>query len=222
MKTIAVVNQKGGSGKTTLAVHLAVHATELGQTASILDLDAQKSASEWWKLRKKLQDKDAPAVAFGMNMKLARMIEAARTEDVDLALIDTPPAVNSTMLHAAETANLVLIPSRLNHLDLQALEETLVLLAKAKLADKCLVVANCVPEDDEDGLGRLADVAGEAGVAVSKTILAYDADFAAAIDEGLGISETITGGAAESIAMLYRDVMRRLAAPKSGARRRGK
>lgn len=47
MKTIAILSQKGGSGKTTVAVHLAVCAELSGKTAAIIDLDPQASALEW-------------------------------------------------------------------------------------------------------------------------------------------------------------------------------
>ena len=47
MKTVAILSQKGGTGKTTLAVHLAVAAERRDVPVAVLDLDPQASAAEW-------------------------------------------------------------------------------------------------------------------------------------------------------------------------------
>ena len=51
MHTIAVISQKGGVGKTTLAIHLAVAAERAGKTTVLVDLDPQASAATWKDLR---------------------------------------------------------------------------------------------------------------------------------------------------------------------------
>ena len=59
MKVLALLSQKGGAGKTTLAVHLAVHAHLSGERVALIDIDPQRSAGDWWRAR---EDK-MPALA---------------------------------------------------------------------------------------------------------------------------------------------------------------
>ena len=54
MRTIALLARKGGTGKTTLAVHLAVLAAESGRCVLLVDTDPQHSAGDWWRVRKTL------------------------------------------------------------------------------------------------------------------------------------------------------------------------
>src|SRR5271155_1120861 len=62
LKTIAVCSQKGGTGKTTIALHLAVAAERARRSTAVFDLDPQRSSRFWGELRRKIQDIDAPAV----------------------------------------------------------------------------------------------------------------------------------------------------------------
>ncbi len=52
MRTFSLLAQKGGAGKTTLAVHLAVLAESLGERVALIDTDPQRSAADWWRARK--------------------------------------------------------------------------------------------------------------------------------------------------------------------------
>jgi hypothetical protein len=74
MKTIAIISQKGGAGKTTLSVHLATAASASGHSAAIVDLDPQGTAASWGDRRQA----DAPEVVSGQAARLAVLIEAAR------------------------------------------------------------------------------------------------------------------------------------------------
>jgi len=74
MKTIAIISQKGGSGKTTLALNLAVAATRSGHQCAVIDIDPQASAKCWHDLR---QD-DAPVVVSAQAARLPEIIDAAR------------------------------------------------------------------------------------------------------------------------------------------------
>ena len=51
MRTVALLARKGGTGKTTLAVHLAVLAAETGRRVLLVDTDPQRSAGDWWRVR---------------------------------------------------------------------------------------------------------------------------------------------------------------------------
>ncbi len=151
MKTIAIISQKGGAGKTTLALHLAVAAELDGQRAAVIDLDPQASAASWGDSR----EADTPAVVSAQAARLINVLEAAKEAGAKLAFIDTAPHSESSALAAARAADLVLIPCRPAILDLRAISNT-VDLVKLAGANACIVL-NAVPPR-----GTLADEAAEA------------------------------------------------------------
>jgi hypothetical protein len=87
MRTIAVLSQKGGSGKTTLALHLAVAAEQFGKVAAVIDIDPQASAAGW----KDSRNSETPVVVSIPAARLAQALEAARNAAADIAVIDSAP-----------------------------------------------------------------------------------------------------------------------------------
>jgi Mrp family chromosome partitioning ATPase len=99
MRVIVVASQKGGVGKTTVAAHLAVQASMVGQGPAVLiDTDPQGSLSEWWDARKDEYQRNEDALALATT-KLddlpARLAELQRN-GAAVAIIDTPPAITSS------------------------------------------------------------------------------------------------------------------------------
>ena len=120
MGTIAIISQKGGAGKTTIAIHLAAAAQEKGSVALIIDTDPQASASQWAAWRH-----DAPPeVIDSPPPRLAAKVRAAHHQGADLIVIDTPPHADSAARAAVEVADLVLIPCRPSAFDLSAIQTT--------------------------------------------------------------------------------------------------
>jgi chromosome partitioning protein len=107
MKIWAIEAQKGGSGKTTTAVHLAVCATRRGLKTALIDIDPQRSANNWNQSRP--DDKRLDCVA-GSASDLAGFLEQARKGGIGLAIIDTAPHSDADAALAAQLADLVLIP----------------------------------------------------------------------------------------------------------------
>jgi len=120
MPTIAIISQKGGAGKTTLAVNLAAAAQDAGTIALIVDTDPQATASQWAAWR---QDKP-PEVIDSPPPRLAVKIRQAREQGAEWIVIDTPPHADSAARAAVEVADLVLIPCRPSAFDLSAIETT--------------------------------------------------------------------------------------------------
>jgi chromosome partitioning protein len=139
MHVIAIVSQKGGVGKSTLAVHLATEANAQGQRVLLLDLDPQGSAMEWASRRG-----DRPPDVSGANpASIGKEIEQAKNEGYDLVLVDTAPHADHAALQAARSADLVAIPCRPSTFDIAAISATLDL---CKLANKpAVVVLNAAP-----------------------------------------------------------------------------
>src|SRR6201996_1066240 len=88
MRTIALVTQKGGAGKSTLASSLGVAAHESGERVCLIDMDAQASLSTWSKTR---GENDIPVIAVTPG-KLKATLAALESKGVTLTIIDTPGA----------------------------------------------------------------------------------------------------------------------------------
>ena len=118
MKIFAFLSQKGGSGKTTLAVHTAVVAHEAGLRVVLVDTDPQRSATVWGDTR----EASAPVVATAGVADLGRVLDAARSEGMGLAIVDTAPHAAPEAARVARAADLVVIPCRPSAFDLAAAE----------------------------------------------------------------------------------------------------
>lgn len=120
MPTIAIISQKGGAGKTTLALHVAAAAHDAGRVALVVDTDPQATASQWAAWRH-----DAPPeVIDSPPPRLAAKIAQARGQGAEFIVIDTPPHADSAARAAVEIADLVLIPCRPSAFDLSAIQTT--------------------------------------------------------------------------------------------------
>ncbi len=129
MYTIALIAQKGGTGKTTLAVSLAVAAGQVGLKALIFDLDPQATACNW----KDRRQGEGPVVIDAQPSRLAAALEKCEENGVDFAVIDTPARSEQSALAAAKVADLVLIPCRPQAYDLETIPNTKEILALAGL-----------------------------------------------------------------------------------------
>jgi chromosome partitioning protein len=199
MKTIAIISQKGGSGKTTLALHLAVAAEAAGKVTVLLDLDPQASATGWKDSRKG----GTPEIMALPSARLAPALRTAIEEGFDLALIDTAPSTERDAATAARAADLVLVPCRAAILDLRAIEMTAELV---KLTGKpAYAVLNAVPPH----AARIEADAREAiagyGLNVAPCSLQHRAAYAHALTVGQVAQEyEPKGKAAGEVAALYK------------------
>lgn len=106
MHTIAVVAEKGGVGKTTLALTLAVAAVQAGRKVAVFDLDPQATAAQWTDRR----STEFPWVLATPATRLDAALANAKAQGVDFIVIDTPPHAGTDAVEAARRADLVLVP----------------------------------------------------------------------------------------------------------------
>ena len=121
MKVLGLLSRKGGSGKTTLAVHLAVAAQASGRRVLLVDLDPQGSAAAWWRAR----TAETPELEAATPDRLPALLDAARKAGVDLVVVDTRPSVEADAAQVAALSDFVLVPTRPAILDLRAILATL-------------------------------------------------------------------------------------------------
>jgi chromosome partitioning protein len=202
MKILAILSQKGGSGKTTVAVHMAVCAAQRKLKTAIIDIDPQRSAYQWNKSRPAEMRLDATT---GDADALAGKIAKARAGGIDLLIIDTAPHSDSDAALAAQLADFVLIPCRPARFDLDAIAST-VDIAKAANTPAAVVI-NAAPR------GRLADEARRTltgkGITVTPTVLHQRVAYSHAVIDGRSVHEyEPEGKAAAEIDELYHHITR--------------
>jgi len=123
MQIVVQASQKGGAGKTTLTGHLAIAAEQRGvKPVVMIDTDPQGSLSTWWNRRKA----DTPLLSPLPHLRdLSTRLEELRQGDVALVLIDTPPAITSSIREVMRVADLVVMPVRPSPHDLDAIGATI-------------------------------------------------------------------------------------------------
>lgn len=190
MKIIAFAAQKGGVGKTTLAVNLAVRAAALGIRTVLFDLDPQESATAWSERR----SAELPHVEPLSSRRLSDGIAAAETQGFQLSIIDTPPAQGDQALTAAELAELVVVPCRPSLVDLDAIQATGRLLKSTTTSG--LVVLNAAPPTATQLINDARMIAEGTGMQVARTVVRERSAFRAAWPTGQGVTEYEPAGKA--------------------------
>ena len=196
MFTVAVIAQKGGVGKTTLALHLGVEAVKAGPVA-IVDIDPQSSAAQWADARVAT----GPTVTACPPARLAVTLERVERSGARVAFIDTAPAVESPALAAVRAADFCLIVSRPGILDLRSIGTNVEI---AKLAGKPVaLVINAGHVHGGRAVAAGEDAGRRYGVEVCPIIIRQRAIFSHALVESRCAQEVEPAGkaAAEVVAL---------------------
>jgi chromosome partitioning protein len=214
MQTVSFIAQKGGTGKTTLALSLAVAAEGAGKATLIVDLDPQASACKWADRRKA----DAPAVVDAQPSRLPNALEKAAQAGIEFAIVDTPARIEQAASEAARVSDLVIIPCKPSIYDLETLQTTIDLI-RSRAKQPPVVVLNAVPPQ-----GSRHEQAIEAiramGAAVCPVLIGQRVAFEYAAQLGQSAAEfDPEGKAAAEIRQLYKSICRILdmSAPKESA-----
>jgi chromosome partitioning protein len=198
MKKIAFLSQKGGSGKTTLAVHTAVAAYEAGERVVIVDTDPQKSATVWGDTR----SQDAPIVATAAAAELGRVLDAACQERMTLAIIDTAPHATPDATRIVRVVDLVVIPCRPAAFDIAAAGSA-VDIVKAAGVPAVFVLSACPFRSPE--IAETQVVLGEYSLPIAPVEIIDRRAFARAVATGRAVTEFESDGkAAGEIRILWK------------------
>ena len=144
-KILTIAQQKGGSGKTTLAAHVAVALAQLdGMPVALLDVDPQGSLGEWFELRERRLGEGRTGLTFRTASGWGARREArSLARDHAMVIVDTPPKSDLESRPAVEAADMVAVPVQPSPVDLWATESTLGMVAKAGVP--ALLVVTRVP-----------------------------------------------------------------------------
>ena len=138
---ITIAQQKGGSGKTTVAAHLAVAFSRAGKSVAILDIDPQGSLGAWFERREAAMGEGETGFEFRTASGWGSRREARQlARGHDIVVIDTPPKSDLDLRPAIEVADLVIVPLQPTPVDLWATDPTLQMIAKEE--KRCLLVIN--------------------------------------------------------------------------------
>lgn len=197
MKVIAILSQKGGVGKTTLATCLAVAAEADGKTTAILDLDPQATASFWADER----EAETPAVSSLQAVRLGPVIAAAAKHGTDLVIIDGAAVARDVAHLAAQHADLVLIPTKAAVFDTMSMMHTLDVVRQL---DKPVAVVLTFVSPQGQETADAKEAMGQLGVDVCEVTIGNRKAFFRAQGQGLAAQEfEPKGAAAKEIAALY-------------------
>ena len=198
MQVVSVINQKGGAGKSTLSIHLAVAAAQKGQNVALIDLDGQATAAEWGDRR----DEELPVVVSCHASRLQRELEDVRGSGGELVFIDTVPRSDAVALDAARASDLVIIPCEPNILEVAPTITTVGLLRTTKTP--FIVVLNKVAFNGVEADDAEAYLKSEHHIPVSPARVHTRKAFWRAITAGQGVTEYEPDGkAAEELQHLH-------------------
>lgn len=200
MKVIVVASQKGGAGKTTLAIHLAAQASKTRRVL-VMDLDPQGSAMEWANRR----GEKTPDVMAAHPATIQKEIDRAKVDGYELVVLDTAPHADHAALQAARAADLVVVPCRPATFDIAAISATLDL---CKLANKrAVIVLNAAPIRSRV-VEEAAEAITEKGGSVSHIVIRQRVAFQHCLIDGRTAGEfEPDGAAAKEVAQLLADLL---------------
>ncbi len=184
-KVITVAQQKGGSGKTTLAVNLGVMLVRSGAKVAFLDTDPQGSLGRWFMTRAEDGRSDgmdlSTASAWGVGYEVGKLRDMA-----DFVIIDTPPKADSDLRPALRAADLVIVPVASSHVDLWATDGVLDLTRRE--GREVLVVLNRARAGTRLG-AEILEAAQALDATLAETQIANRVAYAETLGQGLGAIE---------------------------------
>jgi chromosome partitioning protein len=204
MQVMAFASQKGGSGKTTLAGHIAVQAERAGfGPVALVDTDPQGSLADWWNER----EAEVPLFAHTSIARLSEDLARMRGMGINLVVIDTPPAITATIAEVIRLCDLVVVPTRPSPHDLRAVGVTVELVER--LGKPLVFVVNAA--------SPRARITSEAVIALSQhgtlapSVIHNRTDFAASMIDGRTVMELEEGSrSGQEVEQLWQYLQNRL------------
>ncbi|MDC0353710.1 ParA family protein [Candidatus Pelagibacter sp.] len=205
-KVITISQQKGGTGKTTLAVHLAMAFIKYHKLKiAIIDTDPQGSLGKWFMIRSEKKVSNENLTFKTASLWGAQYESKMLKNDHDIVIIDTPPKIESDARPAIEAADLVLIPMAASHVDFWA---TGAIVEIAKKANKKILVQINRSSQRSKLINKTNDFIKSLDLTSTKTIIGNRQIYTSAMGEGkTAVEKQKKGNAVEEIKNLSEQIL---------------
>ena len=206
-KVVSLVGQKGGSGKSTIAVHLAMEALlkQEGSQVAIIDMDPQGSVLEWSRMRGDAN----PVVVRGTPETLNDILGQAADDGFDYVVLDTPGRQDSTLVElVAARSDLILLPLRPSLFDVRAVADTVHLL-RSKAYKMRFLLSQTPARGNQVADAEAYCASAHPEVVVAQSKIGYRTAFQSALIDGRGVQEAGRSGSKGTleIADLFDEIM---------------
>ena len=208
-KVITISQQKGGSGKTTLAVHLALAFIKYNNLkVAVIDTDPQGSLGKWFMIRTEKKVSNDNLTFKTASLWGAQYESKALKKDHDIVIIDTPPKIESDARPSIESADLVLIPVAASHVDFWA---TGAIVDIAKKANKKILIQINRSSQRSKLISKTNEFIKSLDLSATKTIIGNRQVFAASMGEGkTAVEKQKKSNAVEEIKNLSEQILSEL------------
>ena len=208
-KVITISQQKGGTGKTTLAVHLAMAFIKYHDLkVAIIDTDPQGSLGKWFMIRSERKVSNENLTFKTASLWGAQYESKTLKNDHDIVIIDTPPKIESDARPSIEAADLVLIPMAASHVDFWA---TGAIVDIAKKADKKILVQINRSSQRSKLIEKTKDFIKSLDLSSTKTIIGNRQIYTSSMGEGkTAVEKQKKGNAVDEIKNLSDQILNQL------------
>tara|TARA_B100000700_G_scaffold201756_1_gene221886 strand:- start:288 stop:926 length:639 start_codon:yes stop_codon:yes gene_type:complete len=205
-KVITISQQKGGSGKTTLAVHLALAFIKYHNLkVAVIDTDPQGSLGKWFMIRTEKKVSNENLTFKTASLWGAQYESKTLKKDHDIVIIDTPPKIESDARPSIESADLVLIPVAASHVDFWA---TGAIVEIAKKANKKILIQINRSSQRSKLITKTNEFIKSLNLSATKTIIGNRQIFAASMGEGkTAVEKQKKSSAVEEIKQLSEQIL---------------
>jgi len=205
-KVITICQQKGGTGKTTLAVHLALAFAKLHNLKiAIIDTDPQGSLGKWFVVRTEKKVSNENLTFKTASLWGAQYESKALKKDHDIVIIDTPPKIESDARPSIEAADLVLIPMTPSHVDFWATEAIIDI---AKKAEKKIFIQINRANERSKLVKKTHEYINTINVKSTNTLIGHRQIYASSMGEGkTAIEKQKKSNAVEEIKKLSEQIL---------------